>query len=199
MAKQLNWLDTKSINEEIEGTYQLQKKKIIAVVLAVAVIIAAIVGYEFFVVNSLSGYTKVSLTYAQTYSIKFGNTVQYNITFLLNPFPNPNVNGGGSISQNSWLQVSIDNISKVFEPIQGDKYSFSGLQIVVGSVNSSQLILYVKPNYNLRGNNFFCSLILHHIKRQKSAREQNLTHILLILKIESASKSLVRKNYNFNF
>jgi hypothetical protein len=122
----------------------LQKRKIITVVLLVAVGTIAIFGYEFFVANSLSGYTKISITPSQPYSVKFGNTVQYNITFLLNPFPNPNVKDGGSISQNSWLQVSIDNISKVFEPIQGAKYSFQGLQIVVGSVKSSQLILYVK-------------------------------------------------------
>ena len=55
----------------------MQKRKIIAVVLVMAVAVGAIFGYEFFVADSLSGYTKVSLTYAQTYSIKFGSTVYY--------------------------------------------------------------------------------------------------------------------------
>jgi hypothetical protein len=99
-----------------------------------AVIIVAIFGYEFFVANSLSGYTKVSITSSQPYSInfsntasaKFGNTVYY-ITFL-----------------HSVFQVLFDNSSRGFGAIQGAKYSFSGLQIVVGSVNDNQLILYVK-------------------------------------------------------
>ena len=120
----------------------MQNKKIIAFVLAVAIVAAAIVGYEFFVVNSLSGYTKVSLTPAQTYSIKFGNTVPYNITFLLNAFPEPNV--GVSVAQDTTIQVPADNSIKYFDTIQGARYSFSGLQMVVGSASFTQLILYVE-------------------------------------------------------
>jgi hypothetical protein len=122
----------------------LQKKKIIAVVLVVAVVVAAILSYEFFVVNSLSGYTKVTITTLnQPYSIKFG-TVQYNITlgytFSLAPI----------VGSDFAFVVAADNSSKGFAAIQGHRYSFSGLQIVVGSMNSNQtysqqLILYVKP------------------------------------------------------
>jgi hypothetical protein len=129
----------------------LQKRKIIAVVLLVAVIAAAIVGYEFFIVNSLSGYTKVSLAPVETYSVKFGNTAPYNITFLL-LLPNPNVSGGVSVAQDTTLQVIVDNAIKYFDTIQGARYSFSGLQMVVGSANFKQvnsnrevyLTLYVK-------------------------------------------------------
>jgi hypothetical protein len=121
----------------------LQKRKIITVVLVVAVVVIATVGYEFFVANSLSGYTKVSITTLnQPYSIKFG-AVQYNITlgytFFLGPI----------VGSNFAFVVSIDNSSKGFAAIQGHRYSFSGLQIVVGSINSNQsysqqLILYLK-------------------------------------------------------
>jgi hypothetical protein len=104
----------------------MQKRKIIAVVLVAAVIILAIFGYEFSVGNSLLGYAKVSIPSSQHISVKFGNTVYY-VTYL-----------------HSVFQVFIENSSKGFGAIQGAKYSFSGLQIVVGSVSDNQLILYVK-------------------------------------------------------
>ncbi len=117
----------------------MPKKKIIAVVLVVAIVVIAIVGYEFFIVNSLSGYTKVSLTYAQTYSIKFGSTVYY-ITY--NDVQN------GFVSSMPVFQVTaqtlINNSSQSFGANQGERPSFSGLQMVVGNVNSNQMILYVK-------------------------------------------------------
>jgi hypothetical protein len=117
----------------------MEKKKIIAVVLTVVVIVAVILSYEFFVADSLSGYTKVSLTYAQTYSIKFGSTVYY-ITY--------NNVQNGIIATMPIFQVTaqtlINNSSQSFGANQGDRPSFSGLQMVVGNVNSNQMILYVK-------------------------------------------------------
>jgi hypothetical protein len=118
----------------------LQKRKIIAVVFVVAFVAITIVGYEFFAATSLSGYTKVSITTPnQPHSIKFSNTVQYNITFLLG-LPTPS--GGGVFG----FRVSTDNSSKDFGATQGAKHIFSGLQIVVGNVSSDQLVLYVKPS-----------------------------------------------------
>lgn len=122
----------------------MQKRKIVAVVLVVAVVVASIVGYEFFVANSLSGYTKVSITPVQSYSIKFGNTIEY-IYYTL-PLPGPNV-----ISpQDLTFQVSTDNSSgyfgTYFGTTQGARYSFSGLQIVVGNVTYDKIVLYVKPS-----------------------------------------------------
>ena len=121
----------------------MQKKKIVAVVLVVAVVVAAIVGYEFFMANSLSGYTKVSITSLyKPYSIKFG-AVQYNITlgytFILGP----------TVGSNFAFVVSMDNSSKGFAAIPGHRYSYAGLELVVGSMNSNQsysqqLILYIK-------------------------------------------------------
>ena len=115
------------------------QKKTVAVVLAVAVIVAAILSYEFFIANSLSGYTKVSLTYAQTYSIKFGSTVYY-ITY--NDVQN------GFVSTMPVFQVTaqtlVNNSSQNFEARQGLRCSLSGLQMMVGRVNSNQIILYVK-------------------------------------------------------
>jgi hypothetical protein len=119
------------------------QKKIIAVVLAVAVIVAAILSYEFFIANSLSGYTKVSLTSAQTYSIKFGSTVYY-VTFFYSY-----VHNGMSASMPIFqvtAQTFISNSSQGFGANQGTRCSFSGLQMVVGSVNSNQMILYVKSS-----------------------------------------------------
>ncbi len=121
----------------------MRKRKIITVVLLVAFVVIAFVGYEILVANSLSGYTKVSITQInQPYSIKFG-AVQYNITlgytFSLAPI----------VGSNFAFVVSEDNSSKGFAAIQGHRCSFSGLQIVVGTINSNQtysqqLILYVK-------------------------------------------------------
>jgi hypothetical protein len=130
----------------------MQKRKIIVVALVVAVVVVATVGYEFFVANSLSGYTKVTLTPLsnaadyQPCSIKFGNTVYY-ITFFyiqkgdepLSPSNTPN-----PVFQVSTEQMLIVNSSEIFGAIQGARYSFEGLRIVVGSINSNQLILYVK-------------------------------------------------------
>jgi hypothetical protein len=132
--------------------HQMQKRKIIAVILVAAIIIVAIFGYEFFVANSLSGYTKVSITSSQPISVNFGNTVSvkvdntvYYITYLHTQNGTPTSSG----SQNSVFQVLINNnSSKGFGAIQGAKYSFSGLQIVVGSVNNNQLILYVKSTFS---------------------------------------------------
>ena len=124
----------------------MQKKKIIAVVLSVAVIVAAIFSYEFFVVDSLSGYTKVSLAYAQTYSVKFGSTVYY-ITYN-------DVQNGFVASMPVFevtAQTLINNSSQSFEARQGLRCSFSGLQMVVGNVNSNQMILYVKSTISNSG------------------------------------------------
>jgi hypothetical protein len=122
----------------------MQKRKILAVVLLVAVVVVAIASYDFIEANSLSGYTKVTITTVnQPNSIKFGS-FQYNITlgytFALGPI----------VGSNFAFVVSTDNSSKGFAAIQGHRYSFSGLQIVVGSISSNQtysqqLILYVKP------------------------------------------------------
>jgi hypothetical protein len=109
----------------------------------VAIVVIAIVSYEFFIANSLSGYTQVSITPAQTCSIEFGGTAHYNIHFFL-PLPPPlpiKV-----VPQDLSFQVSTDNSSKYFDTIQGARYSFSGLQIVVGSVTFDKLILYVKSS-----------------------------------------------------
>jgi hypothetical protein len=111
----------------------LQKKKVIAVVLLVAVIVITIVGYEFFVADSLSGYTKMTLIANQPNSIKFGN----NLYGLI--FSSPN-------GHNTYVfSVSTIDSSEGFSATKGAKYSFSGLQIAVGKANSNQLILYVKP------------------------------------------------------
>jgi hypothetical protein len=121
----------------------MKKRKIVAVVFIVAVVAAAIVSYEFFVANSLSGYTKVTInTMNQPYFIKFGS-VQYNITLMYT------YSLGPIVGSNFAFVVSVDNSSKGFAAIQGHRYSYSGLQIVVGSMNSNQtysqqLILYVK-------------------------------------------------------
>jgi hypothetical protein len=110
----------------------------------VAIVVVAIFSYEFFVANSLSGYTKISITPSQPYSIRFGNGVEY-IYYTL-PLPGPFV-----ISpQDLTFQVSTDDSSgycgTYFGTIQGARYSFSGLQIVVGSVTFDKIVLYVKPS-----------------------------------------------------
>jgi hypothetical protein len=135
----------------------MQKRKIVAVVFIVAVVVAAFFGYEFFVANSLSGYTKITLTpwcYPPC-SVKFGNTSYYIVFFLIGK----TVDGAPAINTppNPFFQVTTEetliiNSNESFGAIQGAKYSFGGLRIVVGSVkvnsnpnvNSNQLILYVK-------------------------------------------------------
>jgi hypothetical protein len=112
--------------------------------LVVAIVVIAIVGYKFFIVNSLSGYTKISITPVQPFSIKFGNTVEY-ICYTL-PLPGPFV----PVPQDLSFQVSTDDASgyfgTYFGTIQGARYSFSGLQIVVGKVTFDKIVLYVKPS-----------------------------------------------------
>lgn len=135
----------------------MKKRKIVAVVFIVAVVVAAFFGYEFFVANSLSGYTKVTLT-PWSYppcSVKFGNTSYYIVFFLIGQ----TVEGAPAINTppNPFFQVTTEqtliiNQNESFGAIQGARYSFEGLQIVVDSVNvtsnpnvnSDQLILYVK-------------------------------------------------------
>ena len=113
----------------------MQKRKIIAAVLLVAIVVIAIAGYEFFVANSLSGYTEMTLIANQPNSIKFGNN---NYGFL---YSSPN---GYNIYVFSVTTTA--NLSEFFNATKGAKYYFSGLQILVGNVNSKQLILYVKPS-----------------------------------------------------
>ncbi len=116
----------------------MQKKKIITVVLFVSIVVIALFGYEFFAANSLSGYTKVPITPSQPYSIKFDN-ISSLVTFQ-NLLPSPS--GGQNIS----FQVLVNNSSQGFVAIQGAKYSFAGLHIVVSNFTSDQLVLYVKPS-----------------------------------------------------
>ena len=116
--------------------------KVFYVTFIVAVIIVAIFSYEFFMVNSLSGYTKVTITALRApYSIEFG-ALHYNISLLQDYILN-------SPALNLVVFVTTYNSSQSFAAIQGHRYSFSGLQIVVGSMNinesySLQLILYIK-------------------------------------------------------
>ena len=119
----------------------------------VAIVAIALVGYEYFVANSISGYTKVSVTFAQTCSVKFGDTSAYNLTFL--PLlPDPDISWGSSPTQGTTIQVSEGNSTKYFDPNDGARYTFSGLQIVVGNANFKQvdsnrqvyLSLYVKSS-----------------------------------------------------
>jgi hypothetical protein len=114
----------------------MERKKIIAVVLVMAVAGAAFVGYEFFVFKSLSGYIKVTLTQHELYSIQFSNNTVYHISY------------GDEILHvdraNYEIYIYNDSSVKDFDAIQGARASFEGLQIVVGNVNDNQLILYVK-------------------------------------------------------
>ena len=137
----------------------MQKRKIILVSLVVAVVVVATVGYEFFVANSLSGYTKITLTpYTNPpCSVKFGNTSYYIIFFLIGK----SVDGMPSMNtppdpffQVTTEQTLIINSNESFRATQGARYSFEGLQIMVGNANvtlgdrtyhqNDQLILYVK-------------------------------------------------------
>lgn len=111
----------------------LQKTKIIAVGSVAAVIIVAFIGYEFITANSPSGYTKLTLIASQPNSVKFGND-DYGLIYS-----SPN---GYNIFV---FSVPTTNSSESFNAIKEAKYNFSGLQILVGNVNSNQLILYVKP------------------------------------------------------
>jgi len=121
------------------------------------VVAAAFFGYEFFLANSLSGYSKITLT-PWSYppcSVKFGNTSYYIVFFLIGK----SVDGMPSMNTapNPFFQITTEetltiNQNESFGAIQGAKYSFGELRILVGSVNvtsnpnvnSDQLILYVK-------------------------------------------------------
>ena len=132
----------------------MPKRRIMLVSLVVAIVVIATVSYEFFVANSLSGYTKIALTIWTNppCSVKFGNTSYYIIFFLIghsfdgapliNTPPDP-------FFQVTTQQTLIVNTNESFRAIQGAKFSFEGLRIVVGNVNvtsitSYQLTLYVK-------------------------------------------------------
>jgi hypothetical protein len=127
----------------------MQKRKIVAIVLLVAVVVIAFAGYEFFVADSLLGYTKITLTpwCYPPHSIKFGDASYYIVFFLIGK----SVDGGPSIGTpaDSFFQITTEqtliiNQNESFRAIQGAKYSFEGLRIVVSNVTSNQLILYVK-------------------------------------------------------
>ena len=134
----------------------MKRRKILIPSIVIAVVVAAFFGYEFFAANSLLGYTKITLT-PWSYppcSVKFGNTSYYIVFFLIEE----SVYGMPAINTppNPFFQVTTEetliiNQNESFGATQGDKYSFGGLRIVVGSVkvsnlnvNSDQLILYVK-------------------------------------------------------
>lgn len=128
----------------------MQKRKIIAVILAASVVVAAFVGYEYFVVDSLSGYTKITLTKLseESISVEFNNGFQYNISFGYVIVPEANSNGANLwfyVVTNQSLDVHPDGYAlENFAAVQGHRYSFQGLQIIVGSAKSNLLILYVK-------------------------------------------------------
>jgi hypothetical protein len=127
----------------------MRKITLVAVLFSLAVIIIALVGYEFYLADSLSSYTKITLTpwsYPQT-SVKFGDTSYY--------FGKSDDSGRPLIDTPSdpFFQVTreqtlVINQNESFRAIQGAKYTFSGLQIVVGSIdassNTNQLTLYIK-------------------------------------------------------
>jgi hypothetical protein len=141
----------------------MQKRKIVTAVFLLAVVVIAMVGYEFFVANSLSGYTKITLTNL-TYppcSVKFGNTSYYIIFVLIGKSDDwglPSINTPPDpFFQVTTQQTLILNLNESFRAIQGAKYSFEGLRIVVSNVKlpilvgdsnvpsyTYQLTLYVK-------------------------------------------------------
>ena len=123
----------------------MQKRKIMTVVLLVTIVVVGIASYEFFIVNSLPGYTKLTITALRApYSIEFG-AFHYNISLMEDYILySPALN---------FVFVTTYNSSQSFDSIQGHGYSFSGLQIVVGSMSinesySFQLILYLKCTYS---------------------------------------------------
>jgi hypothetical protein len=118
----------------------MQKRKIIAVIFVVAVVVVAI-GYEYFTANSLSGnslsgYTKMTLIVSQPNSIMLGGNNYGSIYF--SPI-------GHDTYAFSFSTPS--NYTEDFNAVKGAKYNFQNLQIVVGNVNSNQLILYIKHTF----------------------------------------------------
>lgn len=129
----------------------MQKKKILAVLFSLSVIVIALVGYELYLADPLSSYTSITLTpwcYPPN-SVKFDNTSYYIVFFYIEK----SVDGKSSmyVPSDPFFQVTTEqtlviNSNQSFAATQGAKYIFEGLQIVVGNVNvtSHQLILYVK-------------------------------------------------------
>jgi hypothetical protein len=131
----------------------MPKRKIVIVAFLLAVVVIATIGIEFFLANSLWGYSKVYLipySYPPT-SVKFGNTSYYILFYLVGKS-----DGGGPIIgappdpffHITTEQTLIIDSNQSFRAIQGAKYSFEDLRIVVGSVNvtSHELILYFKSS-----------------------------------------------------
>jgi hypothetical protein len=129
----------------------MPKRKIVTVAILLAVVVIAVVGIELFVDNTLLGYSKITLTpysYPPT-SVKFGDTSYYILFYLVGKS-----DGGAPVigaPPDAFFHITTEqtliiNSNQSFRAIQGAKYSFEGLRIVVGSVNvtSHQLILYVK-------------------------------------------------------
>jgi hypothetical protein len=129
----------------------MQKTKLATVLFLLAALIIAFVGYELFLTDSLSSYTKITLTpwcYPPN-SVKFDNNSYYIVFFLVDK----SIHGAPSLTtppdpyfQVTTEQTLIIDSNQRFAATEGAKYSFEGLRIVVGSVNvtSHQLVLYVK-------------------------------------------------------
>jgi hypothetical protein len=132
----------------------MQKIKIVAVLFLLALIVIAIAGYEFFMADSLSSYTKITLTpwsYPPT-SVKFGDDSYYLVYFQIGKSTDsgrPLIDAPSDpFFQVTREQTLVINQNESFRAIQGAKYTFDGLQIVVRSVNVTsnlnQLVLYIK-------------------------------------------------------
>ncbi len=129
----------------------MQKKKLLAVLFSLAVLAIAVAGYEFFLANSLSGYTEITLTpwsYPPT-SVEFADGSYYLVYFLIGKSADsgrPLIDAPSDhFFQVMREQTLVINRNASYAATPGAKYSFDGLQIVLGSVNDSdQLTLYIK-------------------------------------------------------
>jgi len=130
----------------------MRNKKIVAVLISLAVIVLSIVGYQFYLANSLSSFAEIILTpwfYPPT-SVKFDDTSYYIVYILIGK----SADSGRpliDVPSDPFFQVTtgqtvVVNLNQSFPATQGAKYSYEGLQIVVGNVNLTfnQLTLYVK-------------------------------------------------------
>lgn len=132
----------------------MRKIKLVAVLFSLAVIVIALVGYDFYLADSLSSYTKITLppwSYPPT-SVKFDDASYYLVYFLIGKSADSGCplidTPSDPFFQVTREQTLVINQNECFRAIQGAKYTFDGLQIIVGNVNvssnSNQLTLYIK-------------------------------------------------------